>query len=76
MLHERNIKSGAWTVDAFYHDRLHAENALSRLMTIGQLTAHGRVSRGFDKLPAAIVDQYRRRGTGKLQISFENGAIT
>lgn len=76
VLRERNIKSSAWTVDAFYHDRLLAENDLSRLMTMGQLVPHSRVTHGFDKLPDAIADQYRRRGTGKLQISFENGVGT
>jgi NADPH-dependent curcumin reductase len=74
VLRERNIKSGAWTVDAFYHERLRAENDLSRLMSMGHLHPHSRVTYGFERLPEAIVEQYRRRGTGKLQISFEKGA--
>jgi NADPH-dependent curcumin reductase len=74
VLRERNIKSGAWTVDAFYHERLRAEDELSRLMLMGQLKSHSRVARGFESLPFAISEQYRNRGAGKLQISLEEEA--
>ena len=71
MLRERHVHSGAWTVDSFYHDRLRAEDELSRLMRMGLIRSHSRAVRGFERLPEAIADQYRQRGTGKLQIAFE-----
>jgi NADPH-dependent curcumin reductase CurA len=71
ILCERRIKSGAWTVDAFYHERLQAEDNLSRLMRMGLLRSNSRVVRGFEHLPEAIVDLYRSPRAGKLQISFE-----
>ncbi|WP_179405070.1 MDR family NADP-dependent oxidoreductase [Burkholderia guangdongensis] len=71
VLRERHIKSGAWTVDSFYHERLRAEDELSRLLRMGLIRSHCRTVRGFERLPDAIAGQYRDRGIGKLQISFE-----
>lgn len=71
MLRERHIKSGAWTVDNFYHDRLRAEDDLARLVRMGLIQSHCRTVHGFERLPEAIAGQYRERGIGKLQIAFE-----
>jgi len=71
LLQKRNIKSGAWTVDKFYHERLTAEDDLSRLMLMGMLHPNGNVIRGFEHLPKAIVDLYRFPRAGKLQVAFE-----
>jgi NADPH-dependent curcumin reductase len=71
MIMEMNLRSDAWTVDRFYHERLRAEDDLSRLMLSGQLRSHARTVEGFELLPAAIVGQYQSRGIGKLQISFD-----
>jgi NADPH-dependent curcumin reductase len=71
MLKARNIKSGAWTLDAFYGDRLAAENELARLLRMGRLCGHSHVVRGFEHLSDAIVDSYRDRSMGMLQVAFE-----
>jgi NADPH-dependent curcumin reductase len=71
LIQDKNIRSDAWTVDRFYHERMAAEDDLSRLMSTGQLRSHAHVVRGFDRLAEAVVDQYQARGIGKLQISFE-----
>ena len=71
VLKARDIKSDAWTVDRFYHERLGAEDALSRLLEEGHLRAHNHVVRGFEQLPKAIVDLYHHPRSGKLQVSFE-----
>jgi NADPH-dependent curcumin reductase CurA len=69
-LRERNIKSEAWIVDAFYHERLRAEDDLSRLMLTGRLKPVTHVIDGFDHLPDAIADLYRSGRSGKLQVQF------
>jgi NADPH-dependent curcumin reductase CurA len=69
-LRERNIKSEAWIVDAFYHERLEAEEDLSRLMLMGRLKPVTHVVDGFENLPAAITDLYRVGRAGKLQVQF------
>jgi hypothetical protein len=69
-LKERNIKSAAWIVDLFYHERLKAEDDLSRLLIGGALKAITTVAEGFETLPQAIVDLYRKGRSGKLQVRF------
>lgn len=71
LLKDRSVRSGAWTVDHFYHERLQAEDALSRLLEDGRLRPHNHVVQGFERLPNAIVDLYHQPRNGKLQISFE-----
>lgn len=70
ILSQRNIKSEAWIVDAFYAERLRAEDDLSRLMLTGRLKPITHVVHGFEKLPDAIVDLYRSGRSGKLQVQF------
>jgi len=70
-LQARNVKSGAWTVDVFYHERLQAEDELARLMRMGRLRSNSRVVNGFAHLPQAIVDLYRNARVAKLQVSFD-----
>jgi NADPH-dependent curcumin reductase len=70
-IRRHNIKSGAWTVDLFYHERPRAEDDLARLMVMGQLRSNSRVVPGFDCLPQAIVDLYREPRGAKLQVAFE-----
>jgi NADPH-dependent curcumin reductase CurA len=70
ILRERNIKSEAWIVDAFYHERLKAEDDLSRLMLMGRLKPISNIVEGFEHLPSAIVDLYRDGRAGKLQVKF------
>ncbi|WP_157650475.1 MDR family NADP-dependent oxidoreductase [Burkholderia ubonensis] len=71
ILCERRIKSGAWTVDTFYHERLQAENDLARLLWMQRLRPNARVIHGFHELPRAVADMYRGPRAGKLQISLE-----
>jgi NADPH-dependent curcumin reductase CurA len=71
ILKQRNIKSEAWIVDAFYHERLKAEDDLSRLMLSGALKPISNVVEGFDNLPAGIVGLYKTAHSGKLQVRFE-----
>jgi NADPH-dependent curcumin reductase CurA len=71
ILQERNIKSQAWIVDAFYHERLQAEDDLSALLRRGVLKPINNVAEGFDNLPRAIVDLYKTSRSGKLQVRFE-----
>lgn len=70
ILRSRNIKSEAWIVDAFYHERLAAEADMSRLLLAGKLKAVTNVVDGFDALPQAIVDMYGQSRAGKLQVQF------
>jgi NADPH-dependent curcumin reductase CurA len=70
---KKNIKTECWMVDAFYHERLKAEDDLSRLMLSGQLKAIHNVVEGFEKLPQAITDLYRKHRSGKLQVRFDVG---
>lgn len=69
-IRERNIKSEAWIVDAFYHERLRAEEDLSRLMLMGRLKPVTRLIDGFENLPDAIANLYRSGRSGKLQVQF------
>lgn len=66
-----NIRSQCWFVDAFYHERLKAEEDLSRLLLSGELKPVNNVAEGFENLPSAIVGLYRASRSGKLQVRFE-----
>jgi NADPH-dependent curcumin reductase CurA len=70
ILRRKNIKSEAWTVDAFYHERVKAEDDLSRLMLMGRLKPVTHVVEGLEKLPEAIANLYRSSRSGKLQVQF------
>jgi NADPH-dependent curcumin reductase CurA len=71
ILQEKNIRAEAWIVDAFYHERLKAEDDLSSLLRSGALKVVNNVVDGFDKLPHAIVGLYKGARSGKLQVRFE-----
>jgi NADPH-dependent curcumin reductase CurA len=71
VLKKRNIKSEAWIVDEFYHERLKAEDDLSRLLRRGALKPISNVVEGFDNLPNAVVGLYQTARSGKLQVRFE-----
>lgn len=71
VLKQRNIKSQAWIVDAFYHERLTAEDDLSRHLRSGALKPINNVVDGFENLPTAVVGLYRGARAGKLQVRFE-----
>ncbi|MGI4812485.1 MAG: zinc-binding dehydrogenase [Janthinobacterium lividum] len=71
-LKARNIKSNVWIVDEFYHERLKAEDDLSRLLRSGALKPISNVAEGFDNLPAAVVGLYQTSRAGKLQVRFED----
>ena len=66
----KNIKNELWMVDAFYGERLEAEDRLSRLLSTGKLKPITNVVEGFEKLPQGISDLYRSPREGKLQIRF------
>jgi NADPH-dependent curcumin reductase CurA len=67
----RNIKSEAWIVDAFYHERLKAEDDLSGLLLSGALKPINNVVDGFENLPRAISELYATPRAGKMQVRFE-----
>jgi NADPH-dependent curcumin reductase CurA len=71
VLKQRNIKSEAWMVDAFYHERLKAEEDLSRHLLSGALKPVTNVVEGFDNLPKAIAGLYATARAGKLQVRME-----
>jgi NADPH-dependent curcumin reductase CurA len=70
ILRENNIRSECWIVDAFYHERLVAEDELSRLLASGDIKPLTNVVEGFENLPAAIVGLYHAPRAGKLQVQF------
>jgi NADPH-dependent curcumin reductase CurA len=70
VLRQKNIKTELWMVDSFYHERLRAEDDLSRLLTAGKVRPVHHVVRGFEKLPEAITGLYNTPRAGKLQVSF------
>jgi NADPH-dependent curcumin reductase CurA len=70
-LKARNIKSEAWIVDEFYHERLKAEDDLSRRLRSGALRPINTVVDGFENLPGAIMSLYDAPRSGKLQVRFE-----
>jgi NADPH-dependent curcumin reductase CurA len=71
ILKKRNIKSECWIVDAFYHERLKAEDDLSRHLRSGALKPINNVVDGFENLPRAVVGLYTTSRSGKLQVRFE-----
>lgn len=71
ILKQRNIKSEVWIVDALYHERLKAEDDLSRHLLSGALKPITNVIDGFENLPKAIVDLYQTTRAGKLQVRFD-----
>jgi NADPH-dependent curcumin reductase CurA len=71
ILSERQIMSAVWTVDRFYHQRLRAEDHLSRLLSAGLLRPHAHTALGFERIPSAITQHYKERGFGKLQVALE-----
>jgi len=73
LLKKKNIKTEFWMVDTFYHERLKAEDDLSRLVLSGKLKAVHNVVEGFENLPQAITDLYRNHRSGKLQVRFDVG---
>jgi NADPH-dependent curcumin reductase CurA len=66
----KNIKVEAWIVHDFYHERITAENDLSRLLLSGALKPVHAIVEGFEKLPEAVVSLYRQPHAGKLQVRF------
>lgn len=68
---EKNIKVESWIVQDFYHERLQAEDDLSRLMLSGALKPVSEVIEGFERLPEAVMALYGRPRLGKLQVSFD-----
>ncbi len=70
IIKERNIKVEAWIVHDFYHERLKAEDDISRLLRSGALKAVNNVVEGFENLPQAVVSLYRHSRAGKLQVRF------
>src|SRR5205085_2468144 len=70
VLKQRNIKSSAWIVSDFYHERPRAEDDLSRLMLSGVLKAITNVVEGFENVPAAVAGLYEKGHAGKLQVRF------
>jgi NADPH-dependent curcumin reductase CurA len=70
VLKQKHIKSQCWIVDAFYHERLRAEDDLSRHLLSGALKPVTNVVDGFDNLPTAIVGLYGGARAGKLQVRF------
>ena len=71
ILKERNVKIEAWIVDAFYHERLKAEDDLSRHLLSGALKPVRNVVDGFESLPKAVTGLYAAPRAGKLQVRFE-----
>ena len=70
-LKEKNIKCEAWIVNEFYHERLKAEDDLSRHLLNGALKPISNVVDGFDNLPGAIVNLYKSSRAGKLQVRLD-----
>ena len=70
ILTAKNIKVEAWIVHDFYHERIVAEDDLSRLLLSGALKATNHTVEGFEALPEAVVGLYRDRRPGKLQVRF------
>lgn len=71
LIADKRIKVESWIVHDFYHERLRAEEDLSRQMMSGELKSIVHESTGFDQLPAAVVALYGQSRLGKSQIKFE-----
>jgi NADPH-dependent curcumin reductase CurA len=70
LLEQKNIRTEAFRLHLFYHERLKAEDDLSQLMLAGKLKPIHNVVEGFDNLPEAITGLYQNRRPGKLQVRF------
>jgi NADPH-dependent curcumin reductase CurA len=73
LLRQKNIKADAFMGHLFYHERLKAEDDLSRLMLASKLKPIYNVVEGFENLPQAIIGLYQKPRHGKLQVRFEVG---
>ena len=70
MIAAKNIKVEAWIVHDFYHERITAENDLSRLLLTGALRPVHNIVESFEDLPNAVVGLYGAPRAGKLQVRF------
>jgi NADPH-dependent curcumin reductase CurA len=70
LLEQKNIRTEAFRLHLFYHERLKAEDDLSQLMLAGKLKPIHNVVEGFENLPEAITRLYQNRRPGKLQVRF------
>jgi NADPH-dependent curcumin reductase CurA len=70
ILAAKNVKVEAWIVHDFYHERIAAENDLSRLLLTGAIRPVHNTVEGFENLPLAVVSLYTDARAGKLQIRF------
>ena len=70
VLKGNNIKADAFMGHLFYHERLKAEDDLSRLMLARKLKPIYNVVEGFANLPQAIIGLYENPRRGKLQVRF------
>ena len=68
---EKNIKIECWIVYEFYHERITAENEMSRLMRDGKLKGLTNLTEGFENLPEAVMGMYTKPRAGKAQVRFE-----
>jgi NADPH-dependent curcumin reductase CurA len=73
LLKQKNIQTEAFRLHVFYHERLKAEDDLSRLMLDGKLKPIYNVVEGFENLPQAVSGLYQNRRPGKLQVRFQAG---
>jgi NADPH-dependent curcumin reductase CurA len=71
LLQQKNIKTEAFRLHVFYHERLKAEDDLSQLMLSGKLKPIYNVIEGFENLPQAVIGLYQSRRPGKLQVRFD-----
>jgi NADPH-dependent curcumin reductase CurA len=67
----KNIKIECWIVYDFYHERVAAENEMSRLLWAGALKPLVNVTEGFENLPQAVIGMYENPRAGKAQVRFE-----
>ncbi|MGA8272812.1 MAG: NADP-dependent oxidoreductase [Candidatus Sulfotelmatobacter sp.] len=70
LIKQKNIKADAFMGHLFYHERLKAEDDLSRLMLARKLKPIYNVVEGFENLPQAIIGLYEKPRHGKLQVRF------
>jgi NADPH-dependent curcumin reductase CurA len=71
ILKQKNIKADAYMGHLFYHERLKAEDDLSRLMLARKLKPIYNIVEGFENLPQAIIGLYEKPRHGKLQVRFK-----
>jgi NADPH-dependent curcumin reductase CurA len=73
ILKQKNIKADAYMGHLFYHERLKAEDDLSRLMLARKLKPIYNVVEGFENLPQAVIGLYENPRHGKLEVRFHSG---